>query len=259
MGIRVGHPAVYADSAIPFGKNQIVGRALDNRIGGFIISALGGSRFQIGSSSPVTTWRSLSVKVGISTSSRSHAWAKAALSARSQCVWSGTARDIAVRSIGLFDIQAVSNGDRRRVRGGAGLLCGCGKRVSTPWCPWCGARIDDAGRQLALYLEKNAENLSRKLGEDAFFVLHSALSRGGKLGERHETGVKELVPGILERSVVITRSILKHIGVSPTTWGGTRGQPFAPGAGVEAVTGLLAGQAGRRAMPDLEERREFIQ
>lgn len=38
MGIRVGHPGVYADSAIPFGKNQIVGRALDNRIGGFIIS-----------------------------------------------------------------------------------------------------------------------------------------------------------------------------------------------------------------------------
>ncbi len=38
MGIRVGHPGVYADSAQPFGKNQIVGRALDNRIGGFIIS-----------------------------------------------------------------------------------------------------------------------------------------------------------------------------------------------------------------------------
>jgi putative aminopeptidase FrvX len=38
MGIRVGHPAVYSDGAIPFGKNQIVGRALDNRIGGFIIS-----------------------------------------------------------------------------------------------------------------------------------------------------------------------------------------------------------------------------
>jgi len=38
MGIRVGHPSVYADTAIPFGKNQIVGRALDNRIGGFIIS-----------------------------------------------------------------------------------------------------------------------------------------------------------------------------------------------------------------------------
>ncbi|MEM9280289.1 MAG: M42 family metallopeptidase [Verrucomicrobiota bacterium] len=38
MGIRVGHPAVYSDSAKPFGKNGIVGRALDNRIGGFIIA-----------------------------------------------------------------------------------------------------------------------------------------------------------------------------------------------------------------------------
>lgn len=38
MGIRVGHPAVYADGAVPFGKNRIVGRALDNRIGGFILS-----------------------------------------------------------------------------------------------------------------------------------------------------------------------------------------------------------------------------
>jgi len=38
MGIRVGHPAVYGESATPFGPNGIVGRALDNRIGGFIIS-----------------------------------------------------------------------------------------------------------------------------------------------------------------------------------------------------------------------------
>jgi endoglucanase len=38
LGIRVGHPAVYADHAEPLGKNRIVGRALDNRIGGFIIS-----------------------------------------------------------------------------------------------------------------------------------------------------------------------------------------------------------------------------
>ncbi|NNE93551.1 MAG: M42 family metallopeptidase [Verrucomicrobiales bacterium] len=38
MGLRVGHPAVYSDSAEFFGKNHIVGRALDNRIGGFIIS-----------------------------------------------------------------------------------------------------------------------------------------------------------------------------------------------------------------------------
>ncbi len=38
LGIRVGHPAVYSDSALPFGHNRIVGRALDNRIGGFILT-----------------------------------------------------------------------------------------------------------------------------------------------------------------------------------------------------------------------------
>ena len=37
-GIRVGHPAVYSDLAEAFGKNRIVSRALDNRIGGFIIA-----------------------------------------------------------------------------------------------------------------------------------------------------------------------------------------------------------------------------
>ncbi|MEI6714439.1 MAG: M42 family metallopeptidase [Verrucomicrobiota bacterium] len=38
MGIRVGHPAVYADGAERLGEHRIAGRALDNRIGGFIIS-----------------------------------------------------------------------------------------------------------------------------------------------------------------------------------------------------------------------------
>jgi endoglucanase len=38
LGLRVGHPAVYSDAAIAFGKKRIVGRALDNRIGGFIIA-----------------------------------------------------------------------------------------------------------------------------------------------------------------------------------------------------------------------------
>ena len=38
LGLRVGHPAVYLDAAISFGKNRIVGRALDNRMGGFIIA-----------------------------------------------------------------------------------------------------------------------------------------------------------------------------------------------------------------------------
>ncbi len=38
LGLRVGHPAVYSDAAIEFGKGCIVGRALDNRMGGFIIA-----------------------------------------------------------------------------------------------------------------------------------------------------------------------------------------------------------------------------
>lgn len=38
LGIRPGLPAVYPDPPTTFGKNRIVGRALDNRMGGFIIS-----------------------------------------------------------------------------------------------------------------------------------------------------------------------------------------------------------------------------
>jgi endoglucanase len=38
LGLRVGHPAVYSDAAEAFGRNRIVGRALDNRMGGFILT-----------------------------------------------------------------------------------------------------------------------------------------------------------------------------------------------------------------------------
>lgn len=38
LGIRIGHPAVYADGVEEFGNGRIAGRALDNRIGGFIIA-----------------------------------------------------------------------------------------------------------------------------------------------------------------------------------------------------------------------------
>jgi len=37
-GVRVGHAAVYADGAEFVGKNFLLGRALDNRMGGFIIA-----------------------------------------------------------------------------------------------------------------------------------------------------------------------------------------------------------------------------
>jgi len=38
LGLRVGHPAVYADQAEQLGAHYIVSRALDNRVGGYILS-----------------------------------------------------------------------------------------------------------------------------------------------------------------------------------------------------------------------------
>lgn len=38
LGIRVGHPAVYVDGPMDLNKSRIVSRAIDNRIGGFIIA-----------------------------------------------------------------------------------------------------------------------------------------------------------------------------------------------------------------------------
>jgi putative aminopeptidase FrvX len=37
-GIRVGHPAIYADTAEELLHDRMIGRAIDNRIGGFILS-----------------------------------------------------------------------------------------------------------------------------------------------------------------------------------------------------------------------------
>jgi len=38
LGLRVGHPAVYVDQAEALGSHYIVSRALDNRVGGYILS-----------------------------------------------------------------------------------------------------------------------------------------------------------------------------------------------------------------------------
>ena len=38
LGIRVGTPAIFVDDAIEFAEDRIVGRALDNRVGGFMIA-----------------------------------------------------------------------------------------------------------------------------------------------------------------------------------------------------------------------------
>ena len=39
-GIRVGHPAIFEESAAEFSGGRIVGRALDNRVGGFILTRI---------------------------------------------------------------------------------------------------------------------------------------------------------------------------------------------------------------------------
>jgi len=38
LGLRVGHPAVYVDGPMNLGKDRLVSRAVDNRVGGFIIA-----------------------------------------------------------------------------------------------------------------------------------------------------------------------------------------------------------------------------
>lgn len=38
LGLRVGHPAVYQDGPLELANRRLIGRALDNRIGGFIIA-----------------------------------------------------------------------------------------------------------------------------------------------------------------------------------------------------------------------------
>lgn len=38
LGLRVGHPAVYSDRAEELGEHYLVSRAIDNRIGGFILA-----------------------------------------------------------------------------------------------------------------------------------------------------------------------------------------------------------------------------
>ena len=38
LGVRVGTPAIFVDDAVEFSNDRLVGRALDNRIGGFVLA-----------------------------------------------------------------------------------------------------------------------------------------------------------------------------------------------------------------------------
>lgn len=54
LGLRVGHPAVYADTVEEFGNDRLIGRAIDNRIGGFIIAEVMRRLHRAKSRPPVT-------------------------------------------------------------------------------------------------------------------------------------------------------------------------------------------------------------
>ncbi len=43
LGLRVGHPAVYADSVEMLTETRVMGRALDNRLGGFVLTQVLGA------------------------------------------------------------------------------------------------------------------------------------------------------------------------------------------------------------------------
>ena len=90
------------------------------------------------------------------------------------------------------------------------------------------------------YIEKNGDALADKIGKDSLLVLKEALIGKAPLGARHEFGQQELVPGILERSIVITRSILKHFGMAPIKVVGKGAQPFT----ASPIGETLIGQAG---------------
>jgi endoglucanase len=54
LGIRVGHPAVYQDGPMELANKKLVGRALDNRIGGYIIAQVM-KRIAVGKKKPAFT------------------------------------------------------------------------------------------------------------------------------------------------------------------------------------------------------------
>lgn len=54
LGIRVGHPAVYQDGPMELANKRLIGRALDNRVGGYIIAQVM-KRLATGKKKPVFT------------------------------------------------------------------------------------------------------------------------------------------------------------------------------------------------------------
>ena len=64
LGIRVGHPAVYADGAERLGEHRVVGRGLDNRMGGFILTEVFERLFQKRPDAHVIAMNSVQEEIG---------------------------------------------------------------------------------------------------------------------------------------------------------------------------------------------------
>ena len=64
LGIRVGHPAVYADGVEMLTESRVVGRALDNRLGGFVLTQVLGALAESPASATVTALNAVQEEIG---------------------------------------------------------------------------------------------------------------------------------------------------------------------------------------------------
>ncbi|MGB3542109.1 M20/M25/M40 family metallo-hydrolase, partial [Rubrivirga sp.] len=64
LGIRVGHPAVYADGVEMLNDTRVVGRALDNRLGGFVLTQVLGDLEGDAASATVVALNAVQEEIG---------------------------------------------------------------------------------------------------------------------------------------------------------------------------------------------------
>ena len=64
LGIRVGHPAVYTEGADLLTERRVVGRALDNRLGGFVLTQVLGALAEEPASATVVALNAVQEEIG---------------------------------------------------------------------------------------------------------------------------------------------------------------------------------------------------
>ena len=103
------------------------------------------------------------------------------------------------------------------------------------------------------YIEKNGDALAAKIGKESLDTIKQALIGNAPAGARHEFGQQELVPGILSRPIVITRSILKHLGMAPIKIVGKGAQPYTTSPMGETLIGQAGVKLSQPFLPAKEE------